>query len=106
MIELLAIPEWEAPPRTVADWLAGLEAIGQTAHLETSGSEGDWIEIPALRVSGFLLIENGDLAAIHYELHDPDPLPARDALDAVAAALRWEIHDDKDSDGPDEIEDD
>ena len=102
MIELLAIPAWGAPPRDAADWLAGFEAIGQPARIEAAPPEGEWIEVPDLRLRGFLLPEDGRLAAIHFELHAPDPDPARLAVEAVALALDWELHDDDEDDDLDD----
>jgi hypothetical protein len=94
MIELLALPAWDAPPRSPADWAAELAALGHPATVARAPDGDTWIEVAPLRLRGFVVIEDGLAAAINFELHDPDPAPASRLVEAAATALGWEVHPD------------
>ncbi|MBX6311884.1 MAG: hypothetical protein IRY99_03025 [Isosphaeraceae bacterium] len=103
MIELLALPDWNTPPRTIADWTDQLATLGHPAR--SVHEEGEtWIEVPSLRCRGLAVAEEGHLTAIHFELNDPDPEPATCLLEAAAQVLGWEIHEDEEDDS--EVEED
>lgn len=94
MIELLAIPAWNAEPRTLNDWTAALAALG---HSPSVGREDDetWLEVAPLRLRGYVAIEGQSVEAINFELHDQDTEPASRLLNAAAHALGWELHPDE-----------
>lgn len=92
MVEWLAIPEWNAPPRTLDDWLAAL--AGSKVVRDEDGDR--WIEVPRLRVRGLLVEEEGRVEIINFELHADDPEPALTALRAAADSINWELHADDD----------
>jgi hypothetical protein len=94
MIELLAIPEWNAPPRTLDDWLKALPVRSSIVR-ESDGT--DWLETSSLRLRGYIILEEGRLAAINFELHDPDPDPSRSIVENAARSLGWEVHEEDDS---------
>lgn len=100
MIEWLAIPKWDSPPRTLDDWVAGLEVAGHRPEVARDPPDGAWLEIGPLRLRGYVVFEDGAVSAINFELTDPDPGPALRLIEAAAEALGWEIHPD------DEAEDD
>lgn len=102
MIELLALPAWNAPPRTLDDWSAQLSGQGHRPTVVRDGSE-TWIEVAPLRLRGYVELEGGRASAINFELSDPDPGPASQAVREAATALGWEVHaeDDEDEDEDD-----
>lgn len=101
MIELLAIPTQNNPPRTLDDWVAALNAHGHAATIERDPPDGALIEVGPLNLRGFALIEGDRLSAIDFELHAPDPAPALAALEAAADDLGWELHEDEGEDDED-----
>lgn len=102
MIELLALPAWDATPRSLDDWTGRLAAAGQKATVERESPGSAWIEVAGLRLRGFAVIEGEHVSAINFELHDPDPAPARGLVEAAARDLGWEVHDDEDE--PEDVE--
>jgi hypothetical protein len=95
MIELLALPGWKTPPLALDAWVAQLAAQGHPPTL-TRGEAGDcWLEVGALRLRGYALMEEEHLAAINFELSAPDPEAARHLVEAAALALGWEVHPDE-----------
>jgi hypothetical protein len=105
MIELLALPGWNTPPKTIDDWAAQLAALGHPAVVEREGPDDCWLEVGALRLRGFVVLEGDHLGAINFELAAPDPEPAARLVDAAAQALGWEVHPD-DPDGEDDLDED
>lgn len=104
MIELLALPQWQAPPRTIDEWVAALS--GQSAGpvvVTRESTTVSWLEIGSLRVRGYVVLEGQSVQAINFELAAPDPEPATRAIEAAALALEWEVHPD---DPEDQDEDD
>lgn len=103
-VEWLALPGWQAPPADINDWARALtEACGPTT-VDRESAEVHWVEVGPMRVRGYAVIEGGKVAAVNFELFDPDLEPARAALEAAADALGWELHaddpDDEDDDDP------
>lgn len=98
MVELLAVPAWGTPPRTLADWVDGLAVLGHRPTLEREPPDGAWLEVAPLRLRGFAVLEGDRVEAIHFELHAPDAVPASEFLESAAGALGWEIHADEEGD--------
>ena len=102
MIELLAVPAWDAGPTPLSAWVAGLEAQGLTVIVNRESTNVAWIEVHALRLRGYVVLDGGrDVEAINFELAAPDPAPARGVVESAAAKLAWEVHDDGDDDEDD-----
>ncbi len=99
MIELLAVPAWDAPPRSIADWTAALSALGYEPKVEREGADASWIEVAPLQLRGYAMMEGDHVGAINFELSAADPADAARVLEAVAPPLNWEIY-------PDDVEDD
>ena len=91
MTEWLALPPPGGSDVGVYAWIA---ALGDSARLV----RGDctWIEVPALKIRGFVVLEGDVVEAINFELTAANALPA---LESAASALGWELH-------PDDGEDD
>jgi len=104
MIEVLAIPGWQAPPTALEAWVAALEAgAGSAVTVRRESAEGTWVELETPRLRGYALIAGPHVEAINFELDDPDPAPAARLLETAAATIGWEIHpDDPDDDDDDE----
>ena len=99
MIELLAVPAWDAPPRSLADWQAALTDQGCTPTIERDGPDECWLVLGSLRLRGYLVLEGEHVAAINFELADPEPAATTKVLEAAAVTLGWEIHpDDEEAD--------
>lgn len=95
MIELLALPGWQAPPTTLDDWIARLTALAGPVAVTRESRAASWLEIDALRLRGYVVLEGRRAEAINFELADPDPAPATRAIEAAARALGWEVHPDE-----------
>lgn len=98
MAELLAIPSWDASPATLEDWQGALAAEGADPRVQHSEGE-TWLEVPALRLRGFVELEGAHVEAINFELSESHDEPSCRLLAAAARRLNWEVH-------PDEPEDD
>ncbi len=98
MIERLAIPAWQAPPKTLDDWKTALESIPDagTVTLERESGTVYWFELPARRLRGYAMLENAEVTAINFEFHGVDPGPCLSAVEDVASRLGWELHEDED----------
>jgi len=93
-IELLAVPAWNTPPRSLDDWRDALVAEGHAAVIRRDGGE-TWIELGELDLRGFVALDGEHVEAINFELHAPDPSPASQVVDAAAQRLGWEVHPDE-----------
>lgn len=93
MIERLALPAWDARPTPLHVWADQLATLGHAPIVSREGDGSAWIEVAPLRLCGFAMIEGTELEAIHFEFHDPNPDLALSLIEAAAAALNWEIHD-------------
>ena len=94
MLELLALPAWDAPPRSLDDWTAAFSAQGHEPTVEREGADASWIVVAGLRLRGLAMMEGDHVGAINFELTDPDPVDALRLLEAVVPPLNWEIHPD------------
>lgn len=93
MIELLALPAWNCPPRSLDDWTSALAAQGQPARVSREDDE-TWLEISPLRLRGYVVLEGSRVEAINFELHDPGREEVMPLLEAAAQVLDWEIFPD------------
>ena len=102
MIELLALPGWQTPPRS-EDWVAQLEGQAGPVVVTRESTGASWIEVGRLRLRGYVVLQGQSVDAINFELAAPDPGPAAVAVEAAAQALGWEVHpDDSQADEDDE----
>jgi hypothetical protein len=101
MIELLALPDWRTPPRTLDEWAARLAEQGGPVAVRRESSSESWLEVGSLRLRGYAMLAGPHVEAINFELSAPDPAPAARAVEAAAAALGWEVHADEPGDDED-----
>lgn len=101
MIELLALPAWNTPPRSLDDWSAALAGLGYPPKSAREDADEVWLEVPALRLRGLAVLEGPHVTAINFELHDPDPAASR-LVEGAAAALGWEVHPDEEDEDVEE----
>jgi hypothetical protein len=104
MLEYLAIPAWDTPETTVDAWVARLSETAGPVIVRRESSTVTWLEVAPLRLRGYVVVENENASAINFELHDLDPVPATQAIEAAATSLGWEIHADDDDNEDDEDE--
>lgn len=100
MIERLALPAWDAPPATLADWVAALADADAPAEVVRDAGEV-WLEARPRRFRGFAVVEEGHVTAVNFEFHG-EADAALAAVEAAARALRWEIHDNENGDDDEE----
>ena len=97
--EILAHARLEGRTGTpLSAWSDQFAGQGLEAVVTRESPSVSWIEVSALGLRGYAVMEGLALEAINFELLDPDPSPARDALTRAAAALRWELDEDDDDD--------
>jgi hypothetical protein len=104
MRELLALPAWDTPPTPLEQWVREFSHRDQSPRLVQESGE-HWIEIPAHRIRGYIVVEEGCVAAVNFELHAADPTESIGLLQAVASALNWELHEDTENEDADDLED-
>ncbi|HEY2157941.1 MAG TPA: hypothetical protein VGH33_20095 [Isosphaeraceae bacterium] len=103
MIELLAIPAWQTPTTTLAEWVAQLEKGGGPAVIvERESPQGAWIHLEAMGVHGFAVLAGPHVEAVNFEIQEPLSADVNRFLEEAAAAIGWEIH----PDDPDDEDDD
>ncbi len=103
MIEILAIPGWQVVETPLSAWADQFAGQGLAVRLTRESTGVYWIEVTALRLRGYAVIEDGRrVEAINFEVAAPDPSPARDAIVRAASALSWELHEDDEPDDNDE----
>ena len=103
MTEFLAIPGWQTPPTSLAEWVAQLEEVGgPTVVVERESPQGAWIHLEAMGVHGFAVLAGPHVEAVNFEIQEPVPPEVNRFLEEAAAAIGWEIH----PDDPDDDEDD
>lgn len=100
MVEFLALPAWNTPTTRLDAWVERFASLGHPARLARDGSGGTWIEVPTMRLRGFVVMETANVEAINFELSDPESATA--TLEIAADGLGWEIHPDDGSDEDDE----
>ena len=98
MQEWLAIPGPSSQPIGLNVWVERLSQLGHESVLEKEDSDAFWIEIAALRLRGFAMMEGVNVDAINFELHDPEPALAWQLLEAAASSLGWELTQEDDDD--------
>lgn len=99
-LELLAIPGWDAPSRTVQDWLRQFEAMGVMPRLKKEEGE-TWILLPSLSSTALVVQESGELEALNFEI--PSGVSGvRERLEEAAAALGWELYEEEGGDEDEE----
>ena len=97
MIEILALPGWKIEETPLSAWVDQFASQGFDAVVTRESTSVSWIEVHALRLRGYVVLEEArHVEAINFELHDPDPVPAREALVRASAALSWELDEDSD----------
>jgi len=99
MTERLALPGWKTPPTSLEAWTGAIAALGHRVETERESTGASWIEVPSVRVRGYVLMQGQFVEAINFETSAADPAPVLDLIGQAAAALGWELHDD---DGEDE----
>lgn len=99
MIELLALPGWNTPAKSLDDWVERLTQLGAKVVVERESAGVSWLEIAPIRLRGYAMSEGQRLEAINFELADPDPTAATRLLETAAAELGWELHPDEPDDG-------
>jgi len=95
MIELMVLPAWQAPPRVLDDWISQLGASSHRVEVSRESKNAVWLELPALRLRGYAVLEGQRVEAINFELNANDPAPALALIEAAAQALNWEVHEDE-----------
>lgn len=96
MPELLALPAWNVDPVPLEAWATRLGA--RVVH----DADETWLEVPAQRLRGYAIIEDGKVTAINFELPSSgDPAPALALLHQAADDLHWELHEDDEDDDED-----
>ncbi|MCA1685906.1 MAG: hypothetical protein LC745_07935 [Planctomycetia bacterium] len=101
MTEILSLPGWKIEETPLSAWVDQFAKQGLVATVTRESTGVSWIEVHALGLRGYAVIEDGRyVEAINFELAAPDPVPARDALFQAAAALSWDL--DEDDDGSDD----
>jgi hypothetical protein len=101
MTELLVLPAWNTPPRSLQDWVAQLTAQGVSVTVERESAGVSWIEVASMRLRGYAMSEGERLEAVNFELAEPDPTRAAQLIEVAAAALGWEVHPDEPDDDDD-----
>lgn len=90
MVELLLIPAFDKPAQTAE---ACREALGEGARLVVDDGQ-PWLEVPALRLRGYLVVEGGLVVAMNFEVGgDGRGAPT---VERAAEALGYEVHPDDD----------
>ncbi len=95
VIEWLAIPQWDAPPRTLEDWRGAFESRGYDGTVEVE-PDATWLFVDQLGLKAFAVIESERLVALHMEV--PDRKEAVELVEQIAVELDWELHDDEEED--------
>lgn len=106
MTERLAIPAWNTPPTSLDDWSKAIQALGPEVVTNRESTGVAWLEVGAIRLRGYAMLQGAHVEAINFETSAADPAPALALLAQAAAALGWELHEDDDEDGEDDKDDD
>jgi hypothetical protein len=102
MTELLALPGWNVPPTPLSAWVEQFQKQGLAVEAVRESTGVSWVELRALRLRGYAVMQGLCAEAINFELAAPEPAPARQAVETAAAALGWELHDDEDDEDNDD----
>ena len=98
MAEWLALPASGAAPVAIDIWVAALESVDSMPRVARDGPGVAWIEVASAGVKGYAVIEGSGVEAINFEISAPDPAAALALLQAAAARIGWELHQDDDDD--------
>ena len=99
MVEWLLIPPWNGASRSLADWVALFEQLGQVPEIDPDGAYGAVISLKPVGAEGYVEIESdGRVSAINLEFSDYTAEPAEALITAAASAFGWEIIDSEDCD--------
>ena len=98
MIELLALPGWQAPPTTLDTWVEQLIAVAGPVTVSRESKEATWLEAGGLGFRGYAVTRGTRVEAVNFELTGPDPEAATRVIEAAARALGWEVHADEEDD--------
>jgi hypothetical protein len=104
MVERLALPNWNTPPRTLTEWVAALTARGHEPQVVRDEDGDIWLEIAPSRLRGLVEVEADRVESIHFELKGPDPARVLKVLDEVARGLGWELYEEDEDDVEDSSE--
>ncbi len=96
--EWLAIPAYGTGRCTPVAWVEAFTAQGHRAML-TGDDEELWIEIPELKLRGYVELVGQHVEVINFELLEPVANEAGALLESVATGLGWELY-------PDDLEQD
>jgi hypothetical protein len=101
VIELLALPGWQTPSTPLDAWVERLTALAGPVVVTREASDASWLEVGRLRLRGYAVLagRGRDVEAINFELSDPVPTAAMQAIRAAAEALGWEVHEDDGGEG-------
>jgi hypothetical protein len=102
MTELLALPEWNAPPRSLDDWAAELSRSGHAPRFEPISPAAVWIELAPLGLRGYAVLEGPHVTAVNFELTGPNHEPAINLVSAAARSLGWDVHADDNGEADDD----
>ena len=102
MVEYLAIPAWDTPPKSLDDWVGGIAEAGGAATVRRESSTVCWLLAPTLDMEGYVVVESGHPTAINFEIKAADPGRALAVITAAAHSLGWEVHEEGDDDGRDD----
>ena len=92
MIEYLLIPPWTGAPRSLPDWVALLERLGQRTEVESDEPGGAMLLLDPIGAKGYAELESdGRVSALHLEFTDATAEPAHALVEAAAAEIGWEI---------------
>ncbi len=103
-IELLALPGWQTPPRSLDEWVQTLATQAGPVVVTSEGRDVSWLEITPLGLRGYAMLAGRNVDAINFELTHADPIPATRVVTAAAEALGWEVHLDEDDGDDDEAD--
>ena len=106
MIEILVVPAWDTPKTPLTSWAEQFAGQGLAATVTRESTGVSWIEINALRLRGYAVMNGLQAEAINFELAATDPAPARAAIERAASALAWELHEDDEAGDDDEGDED
>jgi hypothetical protein len=102
MIEILALPCWKVEDTPLSAWSDAFARLGHESRVTRESAGVSWIEVDALKLRGYVVMDGLTIEAINFELDETDPNAARDALSLAAAALSWELHEDDDENEDDD----
>ena len=98
MIEILALPGWKIEGTPLSAWADAFAGLGFVAVVTRESAGVSWVEVTALRLRGYSVMDGRTVEAINFELPDDDSGAARAALGRAATALGWELDEGDDED--------